>query len=580
MDPQSLSWTADPKGSVRYDCHSALHCTVHWIYCTAKLWFGSSGSSLAQGGSSLALGTQLTLWDVVLWLIDWREWKLEADRYCTVWWTWKWARIFVLFVCFVFSSFLRFWLTGWLTDRLTYILPCWLSFFLFHFLFANSFLFSEATHVLTYPPTYLSFCWSPRSIHVLAHRYSYMPSPPYYMFIHLHSHCCLSFHHILFSSVPCFLVTLYARYLRRSTTNTPSALGCLKKKSLTDFAANPPFYRWTLRFGCFWKQISATQDHPYPPVKSKYFNGISTRVWLSSPLLRCIGWRVLVAALVELWNYALTRDIHIRSCVETQGDHPAALEGRPHQGDSPHQCSGKGVAPLEQRHRCLETGGSRSTRGSPRVSIHGNPSVDAGWQLDLSQAPRASPAGGQLGRRQWGSCSKPGSSPSSRRSSRIKITGRRAEQAAQKEARAKLLPGEIHNWQGGEQKGKTKKGGKGKGKNKGGWQGYQGGSAEGDATKQKEKIPEKWALLKASHLPRRHQPCSWGNKASQLSRRHQPCSWEYKVSLLPRLHLPQPGVQDMGGVAPSQQMSFLDSLAQCDCFKRTGVVLCWWVLAG
>ena len=27
---------------VRYDCHSALHCTVHWIYCTAKLWFGSS----------------------------------------------------------------------------------------------------------------------------------------------------------------------------------------------------------------------------------------------------------------------------------------------------------------------------------------------------------------------------------------------------------------------------------------------------------------------------------------------------------------------------------------------------------
>jgi hypothetical protein len=46
-------------------------------------------------------------------------------------------------------------------------------------------------------------------------------------------------------------------------------------------------------------------------------------------------------------------------------------------------------------------------------------------------------------------------------------------------------------WQGGEQKGKTKKGGKGKGKNKGGWQGYQGGSAEGDATKQKEKIPEK-----------------------------------------------------------------------------------------
>ena len=140
-----------------------------------------------------------------------------------------WLFVCFLFVCFVFSSFLRFWLTGWLTDRLTYILPCWFSFFFISYLLTPSF-FSEATHVLTYPPTYLSFCWSPRSIHVLAHRYSYMPSPPYYIFIHLHSHCCLSFHHIVFSSVPCFLVTLYARYLRRSTTNTPSALGCLKKK--------------------------------------------------------------------------------------------------------------------------------------------------------------------------------------------------------------------------------------------------------------------------------------------------------------------------------------------------------------
>ena len=46
-------------------------------------------------------------------------------------------------------------------------------------------------------------------------------------------------------------------------------------------------------------------------------------------------------------------------------------------------------------------------------------------------------------------------------------------------------------WHGGDQKGKGKKGGKGKGKNKGGWQGYQGGSGEGDANKQKEKIPEK-----------------------------------------------------------------------------------------
>ena len=40
------------------------------------------------------------------------------------------------------------------------------------------------------------------------------------------------------------------------------------------------------------------------------------------------------------------------------------------------------------------------------------------------------------------------------------------------------------------------------------------------------------------------------------------------------------GVQELGGVAPPQHLSFLDSLAQCDCFKRTGVVLCWWVLAG
>ena len=44
----------------------------------------------------------------------------------------------------------------------------------------------------------------------------------------------------------------------------------------TDFAANPPFYRWSLRFGSFWRQTGAPQGHPYPPVKSKYLNGISS----------------------------------------------------------------------------------------------------------------------------------------------------------------------------------------------------------------------------------------------------------------------------------------------------------------
>ena len=202
-----------------------------------------------------------------------------------------WLFSFCLF-CFFLPSSGFGWPAGWQTDWPTYFLAGFPSSFFISYLLTPSFYFWGHARPYTYPPTYLSFCWNRRSIHVLAHRYSYMPSPPYYIFIHLHSHCCLSFPHILFSSVPCFLVTLYARYLRRSTTNTPSALGCLKKK-LIDFAANPPFYSWTLRFGCFWKQTSATQGHPYPPVKSKYFNGISIRGWLSFPLLRCIGWRVL-----------------------------------------------------------------------------------------------------------------------------------------------------------------------------------------------------------------------------------------------------------------------------------------------
>jgi hypothetical protein len=151
-----------------------------------------------------------------------------------------------------------------LTDRLAYILPCWFSFFLFHFSFASSFLFFLG-HARPYLPTSIFiFCWSPRSIHVLAHRYSYMSSPPYYIFIHLHSHSCLSFHHILFSSVPCFLVTLYARYLRRPTTNTPSALGSLKKTNRLILQQILHFTAELCDLDFFWKQTSAPQGHPYP----------------------------------------------------------------------------------------------------------------------------------------------------------------------------------------------------------------------------------------------------------------------------------------------------------------------------
>ena len=49
-----------------------------------------------------------------------------------------------------------------------------------------------------------------------------------------------------------------------------------EKRGWTDFAANPPFCRWSLRFGSFWRQTGAPQGHPYPPVKSKYLNGISS----------------------------------------------------------------------------------------------------------------------------------------------------------------------------------------------------------------------------------------------------------------------------------------------------------------
>ena len=73
-----------------------------------------------------------------------------------------------LFVCFVFSSFLRFWLTGWLTDRLTYILPCWFSFFLFHFLFANSFLLFLRPRTSLYLPTNIFILLLKPSLHPCA----------------------------------------------------------------------------------------------------------------------------------------------------------------------------------------------------------------------------------------------------------------------------------------------------------------------------------------------------------------------------------------------------------------------------
>ena len=201
------------------------------------------------------------------------------------------AWLFVLF----FSSFLRFWLTGWLTDRLTYILPCWFSFFLFHFLFANSFdsfLFFWG-HARPYLPTNIFILLLKPSLHPCA----CIAAPTCHL--HLIIFSSISIRTAVYPSTIYCLAPFPASWLLCmpdiSEDLLPTRLQRLGawKKSLTDFAANPPFYRWTLRFGCFWKQTSATQGHPYPPVKSKYFNGISTRGWLSSPLLRCIGWRVL-----------------------------------------------------------------------------------------------------------------------------------------------------------------------------------------------------------------------------------------------------------------------------------------------
>ena len=58
---------------VRYDCHSALHCTVHWIYCTAKLWFGSS---LAQGTrNSTDAVRRCTVTDRLAW-VKTRSWLI------------------------------------------------------------------------------------------------------------------------------------------------------------------------------------------------------------------------------------------------------------------------------------------------------------------------------------------------------------------------------------------------------------------------------------------------------------------------------------------------------------------------
>ena len=91
------------------DMTVTLHSTAQYTESTALPNYG-----LAQAWLK-ALGTQLTLWDVVLWLIDWREWKLEADWYCTVWWTWKWTWRFA-------SVCLFGWLVGWLVDWLLLLL--------------------------------------------------------------------------------------------------------------------------------------------------------------------------------------------------------------------------------------------------------------------------------------------------------------------------------------------------------------------------------------------------------------------------------------------------------------------------
>ena len=66
---------------VRYDCHSALHCTVHWIYCTAKLWFGSSLAQawLKPGSSGTRNSTdavrRCTVTDRLAW-VKTRSWLI------------------------------------------------------------------------------------------------------------------------------------------------------------------------------------------------------------------------------------------------------------------------------------------------------------------------------------------------------------------------------------------------------------------------------------------------------------------------------------------------------------------------
>ena len=171
-------------------------------------------------------------------------------------------------VCFLslFLRCLRFWQTGWLTDRLTYILPCWFSLL---FLLCSLLLFclGHATHQHTYPfaevfavsmcpliafPTCHPHPFESSSISIRTAVYPSMQITQFpascYFVCHTSQKNC--YQHAFRAWVP-------------------------EKRGWTDFAANPPFCRWSLRFGSFWRQTGAPQGHPYPPVKSKYLNGIS-----------------------------------------------------------------------------------------------------------------------------------------------------------------------------------------------------------------------------------------------------------------------------------------------------------------
>ena len=136
--------------------------------------------------------------------------------------------VFFLFVLFFLPSSGFDWPAGWQTDWPTYFLAGFPSSFFISYLPTPSFFLRPRTSLPTHQHIYpFAEVLAPSMCSLIATPTCHLHL---YIFIHLHSHSCLSFHHILFSSIPCFLVTLYARYLRRSTTNMPSALGCLKKK--------------------------------------------------------------------------------------------------------------------------------------------------------------------------------------------------------------------------------------------------------------------------------------------------------------------------------------------------------------